>query len=324
MGGGVGFVVGHLVFGDEGAGAFAFEVGPDPLAEDGEAAAEADEEKDVDEEPEQPGDDAGEAAFADFGDGAVVADGGHGAAVFVGEFAAWLAAEIAEDVFGGGFALLHGGGGEAGDLFSFGVGEGGHVADDEDFAVAGEAQIFFDGDAAGAVGFGGEFFAERRGCDSGGPESDVGAEPVFADFDAARFHAGDEIAGEDFDAEFFKLLFGFAGGFFGESAEDSRRAFVEADAGLAGVDDSKVFREDAFGEIGDGAGEFDAGGAAADDGEVERGSFAGEDGGAFGFFEGEQQAAADFHGVLDRFQSGGFDFPFVMAEVGMAGSGGDD
>src|SRR5580698_7403854 len=44
----------------------------------------------------------------------------------------------------------------------------------------------------------------------------------------------------------------------------------------------------------------------------------------FGKFEGQQNATADFDRVLDSLQAGGESFPFVVAEIGVAGSGGDN
>ncbi len=47
-------------------------------------------------------------------------------------------------------------------------------------------------------------------------------------------------------------------------------------------------------------------------------------GAAFGEFEGQQNAAADFERVLDGLEAGRESFPFVVAEIGVAGAGGDD
>ena len=52
-------------------------------------------------------------------------------------------------------------------------------------------------------------------------------------------------------------------------------------------------------------------------------SFAGS-GLPLGQFEGQQNAAADFERVLDGLESGRESFPLVVAEIGVAGAGGDD
>ncbi len=78
-------------------------------------------------------------------------------------------------------------------------------------------------------------------------------------------------------------------------------------------------------DFGQGSGEFDSGGSAADDHKIKR--FAGDppaDGLAFGQFEGQQNAAADFERVFDGLEAGSESFPFVVAEIGVAGAGGDD
>src|SRR5271168_2279071 len=45
---------------------------------------------------------------------------------------------------------------------------------------------------------------------------------------------------------------------------------------------------------------------------------------AFGQFKGQQHAAANFEGILNRLEAGGERFPVLVTEVGVTGSGRDD
>jgi len=67
--------------GDEAGSALVGEVRPGPLDENQDAVAEADEEKDVDEEPGEPGEESGDVEFAEVGDSGGAADGGERAFV---------------------------------------------------------------------------------------------------------------------------------------------------------------------------------------------------------------------------------------------------
>src|ERR1700693_5856570 len=103
-----------------------------------------------------------------------------------------------------------------------------------------------------------------------------------------------------------------------------RTAFAEVNASAAGIDGAEIVREGVTADFGEGSGEFDSGGACAYDHEVQRiVTFAGS-GTPFGEFEGEQNAAADFERVLDGLEAGRERLPLVVAEVGVAGAGGDN
>ncbi len=103
-----------------------------------------------------------------------------------------------------------------------------------------------------------------------------------------------------------------------------RAAFEEANASAARIDGAEIVGEGVPADLGEGSGEFDSGGSGADDHEVQRiAGFTGR-GAAFREFEGEQNSAADFERVLDGLEAGRESLPFVVAEVGVAGAGGDD
>ena len=77
-------------------------------------------------------------------------------------------------------------------------------------------------------------------------------------------------------------------------------------------------------QLDDGAGELDAGRPAADDDEGEQLAAQLRVLADLGLLEGRQDAGADLGGVADRLQAGRRLLPFVMAEIGVPGAGGDD
>ena len=72
-------------FGDEAGATIECCIGPGPIEEDDDAVAEADEEPEMREAPQQPGEKAGEADAAEIGDRRLAADGGEIAEVGVAE-----------------------------------------------------------------------------------------------------------------------------------------------------------------------------------------------------------------------------------------------
>ena len=130
--------------------------------------------------------------------------------------------------------------------------------------------------------------------------------------------------GVDFDAEMKEFAFGLGGKILGIGGQDARAVVEKQDARLGWVDVAKIVAHVELGDIADGAGKFDAGRAAADDDEIERRMPAVLLHLALGEFEGEQHAAADLDGVFNAFEAGSEGRPFVFAEVGVSGAGGED
>ena len=100
------------------------------------------------------------------GDGGGAADGREIALVDVVEIAARFAAQLAADVTGGGATFLHGDGCDAGNHLSTFIFERGQVADDEDFGMAGDAQVRIHQHPAGAVDRRSQLLAQGRCGDS--------------------------------------------------------------------------------------------------------------------------------------------------------------
>src|SRR5262249_59491710 len=99
--------------GDQPRAAVERDVRPGPLDHHDEPVAEADQEKDVDEQPEDPGEEAGEPEAADLADGGASADGGQHPFVDVVERLAPTTFEGGDDVPRGALALLDRGRGDA-------------------------------------------------------------------------------------------------------------------------------------------------------------------------------------------------------------------
>src|SRR5207244_12105689 len=77
-------------------------------------------------------------------------------------------------------------------------------------------------------------------------------------------------------------------------------------------------------DFGQGAGKLYASRASAHDHKIERRVPASFRGFAFSQFKRQQYAAANFDGVFDGFQPRCQRFPFIVSEISMAGSGGND
>ena len=87
---------------------------------------------------------------------------------------------------------------------------------------------------------------------------------------------------------------------------------------LLRIDGAEVSCQRLACQFGDGPGHLDPGRPAADDHDGEEPLALVRIGFHLGEFEGEQQTAADFSGVVDRFQAGRMGGPAVVAEVAMA------
>ena len=138
---------------------------------DGDAVAEADQEEDVHDGPQPPGEHAAEGAVVDVRDGAPATDRRQQALVAIveGRAAGQTAAQIGVDEAGDEAAHLHGGGRDAGHLLA-GALDMGQVADDEDLGMAGDRQVGCDLHASGVIERGAERLRERRGLHPRGPD----------------------------------------------------------------------------------------------------------------------------------------------------------
>jgi len=198
--------------------------------------------------------------------------------------------------------------------------------------MAGNGEAGLDFDAAGAIGFDvealGDFFTERSGGDTTGPENGACGQrvvviTVFVS-DAGGGDVRDEDAFHNFDTEASDEGFGFGGKIFGIGVEDAVAAFHEKDAGFFGTDVAEIVAQGFAGDFGEGAGEFEAGGAGSDNDESEPGAGFGGIGGTLGALEGVEKFVTDGGGFLEGFEAGSGFTPDVIAVVGSLGASGDD
>src|SRR5262249_36157783 len=113
---------------------------PGPFKDDQQPIAEADQEKDVDEEPSDPGDPAGDLERAQVRHRGGAPNGGQRALVAVAERSWGTSLELAGDVVRGVDPLLNGGGSDTGNLAAVLLNRG-EVANDVQVRVSGWPQI---------------------------------------------------------------------------------------------------------------------------------------------------------------------------------------
>src|SRR5258707_7726186 len=211
--------VGREFAGDQAGAAAKGEIEEAPLDEDDDAALEFDDVDQVDEEPDAPGDEAGDVNAENVGDGGGAADDGHVALVEIFEWRESATGEAGFDEFGGVFPSLDGDLGDAGEWVAFCVVRDCQIAENENFGMVGDGEVGIDLEAAGPVGFGvetlGYFSGEGSGGDAAGPEDGgrgggAGSSVVLVT-DAFRINVGDEGAEHDFNTEGLFELFPFCG-----------------------------------------------------------------------------------------------------------------
>jgi hypothetical protein len=95
-------------------------------------------------------------------------------------------------------------------------------------------------------------------------------------------------------------------------------------AGAAGIDRAKITGQRMAADFGEGSGEFDSRWASSYNYKVQGIVAFTRDSAAFRKFECQQNTTANFESVLNRLKAWSKRFPFLVAEIGVAGSGGDD
>ena len=197
----------------------------------------------------------------------------------------------------------------------------------------GQREVGLHGDPAGAVDLGAgllaEHPAERAGLHAGGPDLGGGVDPAdlavgVLDLDAVGVDVGDHRAELDLDADLVELAAGAAAELLAERRQHVGRGVEQDDAGGGRVDAAEVAAQGAVGELGDLAGHLHAGRAGADDDEGQQPVDLGLVVGQLGELERAEDAAAQLEGVVDALHAGRELGEPVVAEVGLAGAGGDD
>ncbi len=125
------------------------------------------------------------------------------------------------------------------------------------------------------------------------------------------------------DAKPLQRLPGIVGKFRREIGKDAVAGLDQHHARLARVDVAELAAQRVAREFGNGAGQFHAGRPAADDRQRQQRLALLRIGFPLGLLEGQQDAPPNGGGVLERLQPGRERLPFVMAEIGVAGAGGE-
>ena len=283
------------------------------------------------EEPGQPGDEAAELQRAHLCHRRVSRHGGHRSLVEVLERFPCRrigAAQLGLDQLGRVARALNG----ALRLARYAL-DTGHVADDEHVRVPGNGEIGQDLDPAGPVDLGaalvGDHFGQRAGRHPGRPHLGGALDaprPAVAvlHVDPVAIDSGDHRAQLDLHAEFLQPRGRLAAELLAHRRQH-RGSRVEQDhPGPGGVDAAEGALEGVVGEFGDLAGHLHAGRSGADDDEGQQFRPALRVAGTLGLLEGSQDASAQLQGVVDGLHTGRPLGEIVVAEVGLAGAGGDD
>ncbi len=202
--------VGNGGTGDEASTTTEGEVLEAPLNENLDAALELNDVHEMDEEPDEPGEEAGDVQTENIGDGTSAADDGHVALVEIVERRdAALPFQARFDSFCGVTAALNCDLRDAGKRLAVFVERKCEIADDEDIGKLRNGEIGKHLDAATAIGFGvsafGHFATEVVGGDATSPEDGASGKPgvraVVSVVDAFGIDVVDHGVFEDFDTE---------------------------------------------------------------------------------------------------------------------------
>ncbi len=286
----------------------------------------------MDESPDEPGDEAGNMNSENVGDGSSAADDRHVSLVEVFKWSDGLSGEARFDGFGRVGATLDGDLRDSGELVAFLVEREREIPENENFRVVGQREIWRDLEAAGAVGFGfgafGDFSREWGGGDAARPKDrtrrDGASYVVVAKGDAIGVDMGDHGAEFDFNAETRDELLGFGGKIFGIGRKDTRAAFEEQDLCFLRSNAAEIVLESLMRDFCESAGEFQASGAGTDNDEGEPGACFSLRLGALGTFERIKKLVAHGGRFFDALEAGSIFAPVVVAVIRGLRTGGDE
>ena len=325
--------VGGRFTGDEASAAAEGEVLETPLNENLNAALELNDVHEMDEEPDEPSEEAGDVQAENIGDGSGATDNGHVALVEIVEGRnRLLPLQARLDGFCGVASTLNSDLRDAGKRLAVFVEGKGEIADDENIGIVGNGEVGKHLDAAAAIGVGvsafGNFAAEVVGSNAAGPKNaargELGVCAVVGVVNAIGVDIVDHGVFENFDAETGNEFFRFGGKILGVSGEYARSAIKKNDAGFAGIDVAKIIAKCFASNFREGAGKFEASGTGTDDDKRQPGAGLGFGTGAFRTFEGVEKFVANGGGFLNGLEAGSEGAPGVVAVVGSLRASGDD
>ena len=325
--------VGGRFTGDEASAAAEGDVLETPLNENLNAALELNDVHEMDEEPDEPSEKAGDVQSENIGNGGGATDNSHVALVEIVEGRnRLLPLQARLDGFCGVASTLNGDLRDAGERLAVFVEEKGEIADDENIGIVGNGEVGKHLDAAATISVGvsafGNFAAEVVGSNAAGPKNaargELGVCAVVGVVNAIGVDIVDHGVFENFDAETGNEFFRFGGKILGVSGEYARSAIKKNDAGFAGIDVAKIIAKCFASNFREGAGKFEASGTGTDDDKRQPGAGLGFGTGAFRTFEGVEKFVANGGGFLNGLEAGSEGAPGVVAVVGSLRASGDD
>src|SRR5689334_14419749 len=177
------------------------DVDPQPAQRDAEAVAQPDQEVDVGDTPDPPGERAAQLEAAEVDHREPLADLRQAAGMAVAERRGGAAREPRLDALGDIAALLLGGRRNARHRLAVPGWYRHGVADREDLGMAGHGQVRRDLQSAGAIGRRAQPLRGARGAHARGPDDGLGVEPIAAIDDAVGIAVGHRLAEHDLDAD---------------------------------------------------------------------------------------------------------------------------
>src|SRR5947208_2058897 len=169
--------------GNQASGALKAQIRPGPVKENDEPVPEADQKKDVDENPDDPGKKAGKHDPVEVHDSSGPTDGGHRAQVHIMERFGWQPVAHPENIARDMPPLLDSDRGKAREQLSCLIHEGGKIPDDKDLRMAGNAQIRVDRHTSDVIKRHAKGARHRGGLDTCGPKNSAGLNRLSARHD---------------------------------------------------------------------------------------------------------------------------------------------
>ena len=179
-------------------------------------------------------------------------------------------------------------------------------------------------DAAALVGGHGKPSRHRRGLDPSTPDDVCRFDALASRHDAISVDRFNRRVDQHFDPHPLERTPGGSGEPLGEAGQHPRASLDQQDVRGVRIDVAKVAGQCRVGEFDERSGHLDAGRPGADQDKGQQAPAYLGVRHVFCFFEGEQHAAADQCGVVDRFEARGQSRPVVMAEIGVLRPGRED
>ena len=302
-------------------------VGPGPVGQHQQAAAETDEKKDVGGQPEPPGHQARETQAAQVDDRRAAADRRQVAVVAVGESRAAAAGQPRLDRCGHMRAHLLGRRRGAGDRQAVGLRQRDQVARHENLGLAAQAEVGRDANAAGAVelvGRGREQAAERRSGHARGPQHRARGSELFTAQIAVGVDGLHRLARQHLDPEAAQVIGRTLGQAGRKASQHTRSGLDQLHLGARGVDMAEFAGQGVARDLRQRARELDARRPATDDGKGQPGVALGRALGDLGALEGQQDATPQQQRIVERLQARRVRSPLVVAEVVVRGATGHE